>query len=109
MENDPDKDIFETAFQAKQAQSKEPLNRQLLQDLYMFAQTFQSMFLSNESLQNNTYYHEQDLNPFLMNIDKALQQPSDNPRRTIMQGLVSTWIAGTPIPRLKKTSAKTNG
>ena len=44
-----------------------------------------------------------------MNIDKALQQPSDNPRRTIMQGLVSTWIAGTPIPRLKKTSAKTNG
>jgi len=109
LENDPDKDIFETAFQAKQAQSKEPLNRQLLQDLYMFTQTFQSMFLSNESLQNNTYYHEQDLNPFLMNIDKALQQPSDNPRRTIMQGLVSTWIAGTPIPPCKQLKTKSNG
>lgn len=109
LENDPDKDVFETAFQAKQAQSKEPLNRQLLQDLYMFAQTFQSMFLTNKPLQNNAYYHEQELNPFLMSIDKALQQPTNNPRRTIMSGLVSTWVAGTPIPRLKKTSAKTNG
>lgn len=102
VDNDPDKDVFLSAFQYKQSKNKEKLNPQILQDLYLFAITFQEMCLSGESLNDNSYYEVKDLEPYIMFINKALQLPSQNIRRKVLNGIVCGWMSGCPIPVSKQ-------
>ncbi|MBO7244800.1 MAG: hypothetical protein J6V53_05930 [Alphaproteobacteria bacterium] len=96
MNNDPDSHILYETLKAKQPDQK------LLQELYLLAHLFQSITLTDYTLQNNPYFEEKELIPILKEYQSFKDNNSNNFRKNIFKAFANNWLATGKLPSLKK-------
>ena len=100
FETYPDSDLFQQAFETKQKQSKETLDKKILLDLYTFAITLHSDLITQKSIQK-TSFEQNDINPFISEIGAVIQtKTGDEPfKKLVVKGVLNAWLNGEKIPQ----------
>lgn len=76
-------------------------DEQLIQKMYLLGHMIQNATLKNYTLQNNPYFEEKELIPFLNEYQSYTNITKDNFRKYIFKALASVWLKKGTLPALK--------
>ncbi len=95
IQNDPDAQVLYEVLKDKK------LDHQLIQKMYLLGHMIQNITLKNYSLQNNPYFEEKELFPFLNEYQSYSNTNKNNFRKHIFKALASVWLKEGTLPALK--------
>lgn len=109
-QTDPDKNLFKQAARQKQKNDQEPVDKEVLQKLHLFAMTMHEHMLTTHDTTNSPY-EEQDIIPFVQHMDQEAQIASTKTevvplKKIVVKGVLNAWLNGAALPRLKNTHVK---
>ncbi len=95
IQNDPDAQVLYDVLKNKKT------DHQLIQKMYLLGHMIQNITLKKYSLQNNPYFEEKELIPFLNEYQSYSNTNKNNFRKHIFKALASVWIKEGTLPALK--------